>query len=81
MDMSSAILRNARQRGADVVAVACPLCHANLDGRQAQMDQDDRLPALYFTQLMAIAFGDEKGAALKKNIIDPRPLLHEREIL
>jgi heterodisulfide reductase subunit B len=81
LEMSSAILANARARGADLVAVACPLCHANLDGRQTQMEGDGRLPALYFTQLMALAFGTPKEAALERNLIDPRPLLMERGLL
>ncbi|HJX41180.1 MAG TPA: disulfide reductase, partial [Anaerolineales bacterium] len=78
---SGAILANARARGADMVAVACPLCHANLDGRQTQMEENGRLPALYFTQLMALAFGAPRDAALQRNLIDPRPLLAERGLL
>jgi len=81
LEMSGAILANARARGADVVAVACPLCHANLDGRQTQMEENGRLPALYFTQLMALAFGTPQDAALGRNLIDPRPLLAERGLL
>ena len=41
----------------DVVAVACPLCHSNLDTRQTKMGLTDPVPVLYFTQLMAVAFG------------------------
>jgi len=81
LEMSGAILANARARGADVVAVACPLCHANLDGRQTQMEENGRLPALYFTQLMALAFGAPQDAALQRNLIDPRPRLAERGLL
>jgi heterodisulfide reductase subunit B len=79
--MSSEILQNARARGADLVAVACPLCHANLDGRQKQMKGVDHLPTLYFTQLMAIAFGMPERAALQRNLIDPRPVLVEHGLL
>lgn len=81
MDMSSDILENARARGADIVAVACPLCHLNLDGRQTQMDSKQRMPALYFTQLIAIAVDMVGEAALDRNLIDPRPLLREKELL
>jgi len=39
------------------------------------------LPALYFTQLMALAF-DQRGAAmLEHNMIDARPLLQEKGLL
>jgi heterodisulfide reductase subunit B len=75
--LSRDLIENARAVGADAIAVACPLCHANLDARQAQMDGlDQPMPVLYFTQLMAVAFGlDEKAAALRKNMVDPRPVL------
>lgn len=81
LEMSGIILTNAKARGADMVAVACPLCHLNLDGRQAQMKDIDRVPVLYFTQLMALAFGQAEEAGLGRNIIDPRPLLSERGFL
>jgi heterodisulfide reductase subunit B len=74
-EMSGDILRNAHARQANMVAVACPMCHANLDGRQAQIEGLEPIPSLYFTQLMALAFGMPKEAALKYNMVDPRPLL------
>jgi heterodisulfide reductase subunit B len=69
--------------GADCIAVACPLCHANLDGRQLQMpDLDERMPIIYFTQLMSLAFGqDPKVAGLHKNLVDTYPLLRQRGII
>jgi heterodisulfide reductase subunit B len=75
LGMSRAILENARARGADVVAVACPLCHSNLDTRQAKMGLVHPIPVLYFTQLMALAFGMAPQAALSRNLTDPRPVL------
>ncbi len=81
LEMSGKILSNARARGADVLAIACPLCHINLDGRQTQMDVDETMPALYFTQLMAIALDIPRDAALERNMIDPRPLLREKGLL
>jgi heterodisulfide reductase subunit B len=80
-EMSGDILQNARARGADAIVVACPMCHTNMDGRQTQMPEGPRIPVLYFTQLMALAFGKPDGAALKYNMIDPRPLLEERGLL
>ena len=79
-ELSWEILHNAKARGADLVAVACPLCHANLDGRQTQMVNAPGLPVLYFTQLAAIAFGMPEQACLDRNLIDPRPLLAERSL-
>ncbi len=80
--LSSDLISRAREVGADVIAVACPLCHANLDGRQFQMELETPMPVLYFTQLMALALGlPEKAAALNKNLVDPRPLLREKALL
>jgi heterodisulfide reductase subunit B len=81
IEMSKDILTNARARGADVISVACPLCHLNLDGRQTQMTVEQRMPILYFTQLIAIALDMAGGAALDRNVIDPRPLLREKELI
>ncbi len=78
-DLSSNLINQARLAGADVIAVACPLCHTNLDARQFQMGLDEEMPVMYFTQLMALALGlSEREAALKKNLVDPRPLLREK---
>jgi heterodisulfide reductase subunit B len=81
LELSSKILQDARARGADVLAIACPLCHINLDSRQTQMGEETTIPVLYFTQLMALAFGQVKQAALARNMIDPRPLLADRGML
>jgi heterodisulfide reductase subunit B len=81
LELSSEILANAKARGADVVAVACPLCHTNLDGRQTQMKGAPIVPAMYFTQLIAIALGMPGDAALDRNLINPRPVLAGRGLL
>lgn len=82
LKLSGSIIEHAREVGADAIAVACPLCHTNLDARQFQMKLDEPMPVLYFTQLLALALGlPEKAAALNKNLVDPRPLLRERGML
>lgn len=79
VSLSSNLIDQARAAGADVIVVACPLCHMNLDARQMQMDLEEPMPILFFTQLMAIALGlPSKAAMLHKNIVDPRPLLKEK---
>ncbi len=76
LDLSKGIIDHAREAGADAIAVACPLCHLNLDARQMQMDVAAPMPVLYFTQLMAVALGlPEKDILLKKNLVDPRSVL------
>jgi heterodisulfide reductase subunit B2 len=81
LKLSSELINHARDAGADAVAVACPLCHTNLDARQFQMKLSEPLPVLYFTQLLAIALGVPDRAALRKNLIDPQPLLRDKGVL
>jgi len=82
LDLSKKLIEHAKDAGADIVAVACPLCHANLDARQMQMEIEDPIPVLYFTQLLGISMGlSEKETAINKNIIDPRSLLREKNLI
>ncbi|MGA2820705.1 MAG: heterodisulfide reductase-related iron-sulfur binding cluster [Anaerolineales bacterium] len=72
------ILENARARGAEMIVVACPLCSTNLESRQDRMPRELGTPIVYFTQLMAVAFGLEAEAGLQHNMVDARPILRER---
>ena len=81
LKLSRSILANAQARGADVIAVACPMCHANLDGRQTQMQNIQPIPTLYFTQLMAVAQGHPEQAALERTMVDARPVLSQRGLI
>ncbi len=81
LELSRKILKNAEGVGADAIAVACPLCHVNLDARQKQIEEEFKeefhLPIIYFTQLMGLAFGLNAGElGLDKHFVDPMPLLH-----
>lgn len=74
------ILEEAKTVGANAIAVACPLCHVNLDTRQVEVEQEYGvkygLPIFYFTELMALALGvpsDELG--LKKHFVGTDELL------
>ncbi|MBN1667795.1 MAG: 4Fe-4S dicluster domain-containing protein, partial [Anaerolineales bacterium] len=84
IDLSRKLVVQARQAGAEAIAVACPLCHMNLDARQMHMGLDERetLPILYFTQLMGLALGlPIKTLGLHKHLVDPRPLLRQKGFL
>ncbi len=64
------------------IAVACPLCHVNLDARQKQIEEEFKesfnLPIIYFTQLMGLALSLKSEAlGLDKHFVDPNPLLHQ----
>ncbi len=60
-ELSGKILMKAHERGAQVLLVACPLCHSNLDFQQAailkERKADFRLPVLYLSQLVGLALG------------------------
>ena len=72
--LSGKILEVAKQSGAHMVVVACPLCQSNLDMRQPDIEKHFgkklNLPVMYFTQLMALAFGyPESELMLPKHIV------------
>ena len=77
------ILQMAKQNGADVLVVACPLCQANLDLYQAEAEKllGERfsIPIIYFVQLMGLAMDlDPKRICLDKLIVDPFPILAKK---
>ncbi len=84
-DLSHRILRQALEDGADLITLACPLCEYNLGERQGEVIRAfpglKYIPVLYFTQLMALAFGLEDSAGLELNNPDPRPLLRRKGLL
>jgi len=63
LELNEVILREAQDRGAQVVATTCPLCQMNLDLYQDAINKrfgtDYRLPVLFFTQLVGLALGYE----------------------
>lgn len=82
LELSEKVLRNAYESGAELMVTACPLCQVNVEARQVQMKLEFRLPVLYITQLMVLAFGMEaKKAELDKNMVDPRSVLQKYELL
>ena len=72
--LSGKILEVAKESGAQMIVVACPLCQSNLDMRQPDIEKHTGkkfdLPVMYFTQLMALAFGyNENELRLPKHIV------------
>jgi heterodisulfide reductase subunit B len=78
MRLSYVLLREAQRRGCDVVITACPLCQFNLECYQPAMSRDHdttvHLPAVYFTQLMGVAFGlAERSLGLQRMFVPFKP--------
>lgn len=80
LKLSNDILREAKEAGANAIVVCCPLCQANLDGRQKQIEEiyntQYGLPIIYITQLMGLAFGAyPKEVGIQKLITSPQEVL------
>ncbi|MDP2719968.1 MAG: CoB--CoM heterodisulfide reductase iron-sulfur subunit B family protein [Dehalococcoidia bacterium] len=83
VNLSHKILRQARQRGAECVVVACPMCHSNLDIRQKAMKAAypgfQEMPVYYFTQLMGLAMGFSAAEMhIDKHLTDGLSLLKSK---
>jgi heterodisulfide reductase subunit B len=82
LKLSHDILEGAKAVGADAIIVACPMCQANLDTRQEEIEgkyqTTYRLPILYFTQLMGLAFAiPEEKLLLKRHLVDTEKVLEK----
>jgi heterodisulfide reductase subunit B len=79
------LVQAAHEAGADALVTACPMCMANVDGRQLYRGGPplprppkpdyEPLPIFYFTELMALAYDLPLKKVLGKHLVDPRPLL------
>lgn len=86
LDLGGQVLEAAQLAGADAIVAACPMCQANLDIRQSAIaavcGRQYNLPIIYFTQLMALAFGyTPKQAGLQRHFVNPLPLLAARGVI
>ncbi len=75
IDLTRRILRDARDCGAEAVAVACPLCQVNLDTRQGGIAKKyggwQHMPIIYLSQLVGRAIGvSDAQLGLKKHMVD-----------
>jgi heterodisulfide reductase subunit B len=80
--LTAKLFEQAQHADADAIVTACPLCHQNLDMRQAQTNSalgtDHHVPILYLTQVMGLAFGfGADDMMLEKHAVDPRPLVEK----
>lgn len=74
------LVHGAAEYEADALVTLCPMCQLNLDAYQAEMNRffrtNYRMPVLYFTQLMGLAFGATPEAlGLGREFVDSRPAL------
>jgi len=80
IDLAGQVLEAARQAGAEAIVAACPVCQLNLDSRQKSIEEERGtiygLPVIYFTQLIALAFGHPvRKTGLRRLMVSALPLL------
>lgn len=85
VDLSKKIIDNAKLHGAEVIIVACPMCHSNLDMRQRAIKKEfplhEEMPVLYLSEFVGLALGlKPKELGLDIHMIDTKSLLDKAEI-
>ena len=86
LELGRKLLTMARSLGADALVAACPLCQANIDMREGQINakygDDFKMPAYFFTQLMGLSFGlSPADLMLDKHLVDAMPLLKAKGLV
>ncbi|HJW74172.1 MAG TPA: heterodisulfide reductase-related iron-sulfur binding cluster, partial [Thermoleophilia bacterium] len=71
MQLSHALLREAKARDADLIVTICPLCQFNMEGFQDRMTRrfghPHDMPVAFISQLVGIALGiDEKRLGIHR---------------
>lgn len=74
--LSGRIVKDAVDRGAKAIIVACPMCQSNLDMRRPHIDSylkiKTDIPAIYITQAIGLAVGvSREELGLKKLFVTP----------
>ncbi len=74
------LLQSAQDYHADMILCMCPMCQLNMDGYQSRVNSyfstSFRLPIMYFTQILGIAFGIEpKKLGFGKELVPALPVL------
>lgn len=72
--LSGNIVKDAADRGAEAIIVACPMCHSNLDMRRPQIDdyvgKEISTPVIYITQAIGLAVGiDPEKLGLQRHFV------------
>jgi len=72
--LSGSIMKDAVDRGAEAIIVACPMCHSNLDMRRPDINKalSEKIttPVLYITQALGLAVGiDPKTLGLHRHFV------------
>jgi len=74
LSLSNKIITNAKAHGANCLVVACPMCHVNLDMKQAAVEQahgvKHDMPVYYLSDLVGLALGlGEKELGVNRHFV------------
>jgi heterodisulfide reductase subunit B len=81
-ELVRSLLDCAANNGAECVATICPLCHMTLEAYQGNVNKkyatNFKVPTLYFTQLIGLAFGfDRKELGINEELISSKAILQK----
>ena len=84
--LSQRLLSMAKEAEADYLVTGCPMCQANLDTRQDELEKEVKekydLPILYFTELMGLALGHKEAKKwFGRHIVDPIKVLSAKGLM
>lgn len=73
--LSGEIMKDAADRDAEVMVVACPMCHSNLDMRRPEINRylsrKITMPVLYISQVLGLALGiDAKTLGINRHMTE-----------
>ncbi|NLS93139.1 MAG: disulfide reductase [Planctomycetaceae bacterium] len=82
-ELQRRLLQSAVDYDADMILCMCPMCQLNLDAYQPRVNgmfgTNFKMPILYFTQLVGIAFGLEpKAVGFGKELVAGLPVLKKK---
>lgn len=81
--LSYILISEAKRRGCDMIATACPLCQFNLECYQKEMkkqySRELEIPIVFFTQIMGMALGiSPRRLGMQRLFISPLPAFGKR---
>jgi len=86
IERTRTIINSSRNSGTDMMLLSCPLCAFNLEAKQKEVMEKyfgfKEMPVIYFTQLLAFAFGlGEDKTRFDLNSISPSQILEGKDLL
>jgi heterodisulfide reductase subunit B len=82
LELIKRLIDEAERQHADMMVTVCPMCQINIDAYQGELNArfhtKHRMPIVFFTQLMGVAFGfDAKAMGFGRELTDARAALRK----